>query len=59
MALALGISLDAGKLKEMVDDNASLDWYTILATGQVNNVEKRVLATFNLGSNQMVYFREE
>ena len=55
----VGVNLDEQKLKDFVDDNASLDWYTVLATGQMNAVEKRILATFNLATNQMVYFREE
>ncbi len=59
LAQTVGISLDANKMKDLVDDQTAMDWYTIEATGQSNNVEKRVLTTFNLSANQMVYFREE
>jgi general secretion pathway protein K len=56
---AVGLSIDEQKLKSFIDDKDALDWYTILATGQMNSVEKRILATYNLATNQMVYFREE
>lgn len=56
---AVGLNLDEQKLKAIVTDKDEMIWYSILATGQVNAVEKRVLATFNLATNQMIYFREE
>jgi general secretion pathway protein K len=59
IAASVGINLDQQKLKDFIDDNAALDWYTIQATGQMNAVEKRITATYNLVTNQMVYFREE
>lgn len=56
---AVGLNLDEAKLKDFVDDKESLDWYSVLASGTVNAVEKRIYATFNLATNEMVYFREE
>lgn len=59
LALTFGIQLDQQKIRDLTDDSNSLDWYTIEATGQSNAVEKRVTATYNLASNQLVYYREE
>jgi len=59
LATAGGLALDPAKLKDMVDDNASMDWYTVHATGSMNAVEKRIQATYNLSVNMMVYYREE
>jgi hypothetical protein len=59
LATTVGIALDANKMKSLIDDASAMDWYTIEASGQSNAVEKRVLATFNLAGNQLVYYREE
>lgn len=59
LALTVGIALDSQKMKSLIDDSTAMDWYTIEASGQSNSVEKRVLATFNLAGNQLVYYREE
>ncbi len=59
LAQTNGLPIDPAALHKLVDDSASLDWYTVVATGSMNAVEKRVQATFNLGANQMVYYREE
>jgi hypothetical protein len=59
LGMQVGLAIDEQRLKDFVDDKDALDWYTILATGQMNAVEKRILATYNLATNQMVYFREE
>ena len=59
LALTVGIALDSGKMKSLIDDASAMDWYTIEASGQSNSVEKRILATFNLAGNQLVYYREE
>lgn len=59
LALTMGIALDAQKIRDLTDDSNALDWYTIQATGQSNAVEKRITATYNLASNQLVYYREE
>lgn len=59
MAQTLGITLDPQKIKDLVEDTVSFDWMTIEAEGQKGNVIKRLKATYNLVSNQIVYYREE